>query len=89
MSRLTIDLSDHQHRNLKALAALQGKTIRQYAIERLFPGGDEAETGHSDEAWGQLQDFLNERVSAGLAGAVSSRSVEDIVNEELGSEGHN
>lgn len=89
MSRLTIDLSDQQHKSLKAHAALQGKTIRQYAIERLFPGGDAAEAGHSDEAWGQLQDFLNERISAGLAGAVSSRSVEDIVSEELGGEGRN
>jgi len=89
MSRLTIDLSDQQHKSLKALAALQGKTIRQYAIERLFPGGDSAEADHSDEPWGQLQDFLDERIAAALAGAVSSRSVEDIVNEELGSEGYN
>lgn len=89
MSRLTIDLSDQQHKSLKALAALQGKTIRQYAIERLFPGGESAEADHSDEAWGQLQDFLDERIAAALAGAVSSRSVEDIVNEELGSEGYN
>ena len=37
MSRLTIDISDQQHQNLKALAALQGKTIRQYTLERLFP----------------------------------------------------
>lgn len=29
MSRLTIDLSDQQHQSLKALAALQGKTIKQ------------------------------------------------------------
>ena len=37
MSRLTIDITDHQHQSLKARAALQGKTIRQYALERLFP----------------------------------------------------
>ncbi|CAE6848672.1 hypothetical protein FHT07_000041 [Xanthomonas arboricola] len=29
MSRLTIDLNDQQHQSLKALAALQGKTIKQ------------------------------------------------------------
>ncbi|WP_210417050.1 hypothetical protein [Brenneria corticis] len=29
MSRLTIDLTEHQHQSLKALAALQGKTIKQ------------------------------------------------------------
>lgn len=37
MSRLTIDISPEQHKSLKAMAALEGKTIRQYAIERLFP----------------------------------------------------
>ncbi len=46
MSRLTIDITDQQHQSPKALAALQGKTIKQYAIERLFPsdkgGGDPA-----------------------------------------------
>ena len=37
MSRLTIDISPEQHKSLKAMAALEGKTIRQYALERLFP----------------------------------------------------
>ncbi len=37
MSRLTIDVTDRQHQSLKALAALQGKTMKEYAIERLFP----------------------------------------------------
>ena len=77
MSRLTIDLSDQQHKSLKALAALQGKTIRQYAIERLF----EADPGE-EAAWGQLKDMLNARI----AGPVSTKSVADIVREELGSE---
>lgn len=89
MSRLTIDLSDQQHKNLKAIAALQGKTIRQYAIERLFPAGGSADATDPDEGWAQFQAFLNERISASLAGAVSTRSVEDIVNEELGNEGRN
>lgn len=39
MSRLTIDMTEQQHQSLKALAALEGKTIKQYTIERLFPGG--------------------------------------------------
>ncbi|WP_243453863.1 hypothetical protein [Sandaracinobacteroides saxicola] len=29
MSRLIIDITDQQHQSLKALAALQGKSIRQ------------------------------------------------------------
>ena len=78
MSRLTIDISDQQHESLKALAALQGKTIKQYAIERLFPGNVDA-----DPAWEELRDLLEARINDGLAGKVSTKSVGDILNEEL------
>lgn len=53
MSRLTIDMTDQQHQSLKALAALQGKTIKQYALERLFPGDADA-----DQAWQELKTML-------------------------------
>ncbi|MBX9665382.1 antitoxin [Novosphingobium sp.] len=78
MSRLTIDLSDQQHQSLKALAALQGKTIRQYAIERLFPAPAE-----DDQAWQELKSLLSERIAEGLSGKVSSKSLATIVDEEL------
>ncbi|KGK56948.1 hypothetical protein FHR53_003362 [Xanthomonas arboricola] len=78
MSRLTIDLSDQQHQSLKALAALQGKTIKQYALERLFPGDVNA-----DQAWQELKTLLGERVAEGLAGKVSSKSINTILDEEL------
>lgn len=43
MSRVTIDITDHQHQALKAMAVLQGKSIKEYVVERLFPqmGGQE------------------------------------------------
>lgn len=78
MSRLTIDITDQQHQSLKALAALQGKTIKQYALERLFPGDADAE-----QAWQELKTLLRTRVSDGLAGKVSTKSVGEILNEEL------
>jgi len=78
MSRLTIDISDQQHQNLKALAALQGKTIRQYALERLFP-----EPTGDDEAWQELKTLLQQRIGNGLAGDFSGKSIDAIVAEEL------
>jgi len=78
MSRLTIDITAQQHQSLKALAALQGKTIKQYALERLFPGDTDA-----DQAWQALKTLLNERISAGLAGQVSAKSIDEILGEEL------
>jgi hypothetical protein len=55
MSRLTIDISPEQHKSLKALAALEGKTIRQYALERLFPRGNATERSNAQpkEALGE------------------------------------
>ncbi len=77
MSRLTIDITDQQHQSLKALAALQGKSIRQYAIERLFPATDE------DQAWRELKTLLSQRIAEGLAGGVSAKGIDAIVEEEL------
>lgn len=78
MSRLTIDITDHQHQSLKAMAALQGKTIKQYALERLFPGDADA-----DQAWGELKALLESRIAEGLAGKVTSKSIGEILDEEL------
>lgn len=78
MSRLTIDITDQQHQNLKATAALQGKTIKQYALERLFPGDADGEV-----AWQQLKLLLSDRIDESLAGKVSARSVSEVLDDEL------
>ncbi|WP_416067557.1 antitoxin [Rhizobium sp. ZK1] len=78
MSRLTIDITDQQHQSLKALAALQGKTIKQYALERLFPGDTDGE-----RAWEELKTLMNTRVNEGLAGKVSTKTVGEILDEEI------
>ena len=82
MSRLTIDITDQQHQSLKALAALQGKTIKQYALERLFPGDTDA-----DQAWQELKTLLGTRIEAGLAGKLSGKGISDILDEELAEDG--
>ena len=81
MSRLTIDITEQQHQSLKAMAALQGKTIKQYALERQFPGDADA-----DQAWQALQVLLRQRVDNALAGKVSDKDVHQILEEELGKE---
>lgn len=78
MSRLTIDMTDQQHQSLKALAALQGKTIKQYALERLLPADV---TG--DQAWQELKALLSERIAEGLADGISTKSLNTILDEEL------
>lgn len=78
MSRLTIDITSQQHQSLKALAALQGKTIKQYALERLLPGN-----GADDHAWQELKTLLQTRINAGLAGRVSAKSTHQVLDDEL------
>nr|WP_301538917.1 antitoxin [Pseudogemmobacter hezensis] len=75
---MTIDMTDQQHQSLKALAAMQGKTIKQYALERLFPGDIDA-----DQAWQELKALLGDRIESGLSGKVSGKSIDQILDEEL------
>jgi Antitoxin ParD len=57
MSRLTIDVTAQQHQALKALAALEGKSIRQYALERLLPSDEHV-------AMQELKSLLQSRLVA-------------------------
>lgn len=78
MSRLAIDITSQQHQSLKALAALQGKTIKQYALERLFAGDADG-----NQAWQELNTVLRARIDDGLAGKVSAKGVGEVLHEEL------
>ena len=73
VSRLTIDVTDQQHQSLKALAALQGKTIKEYAIEKLFSSNPDEE-----RALMELRALLNQRVAEADDGEVDTRSLIEI-----------
>jgi Antitoxin ParD len=78
MSRLTIDITEQQHQSIKAMAAIQGKTIKEYAIERLFPS-------ISDEgrALGELRALLEQRMAEASRGEVLTQSLTDIADEAM------
>jgi len=78
MSRLTIDISDQQHQTLKATAALQGKTIKEYAVERLFP-----QTGDDEQALFDLRQLLEQRVAEASRGELSTKSITDVAAEVM------
>lgn len=79
MSRLTIDITEQQHQALKAMAALQGKTIKEYAIERLFPAA-----GTEEQALGELKALLAQRLAEAQRGEVSAKSITEIAGEAIG-----
>lgn len=78
MSRLTIEVSDQQHQSLKALAALQGKTIKEYAIERLFPAESDEEN-----ALIALKTLLEQRMNEANSGEVDERGITEITDAIL------
>jgi uncharacterized protein (DUF1778 family) len=78
MSRLTIDVTEQQHQALKAMAALEGKTIKQYALERLFSPA----IGEEQAAY-QLKKLLTERLAEALRGELEQGSISDIADELL------
>jgi uncharacterized protein (DUF1778 family) len=41
--RLSIDITPEQHQHLKAAAALQGQSIKNYVLERALPQGNDQE----------------------------------------------
>jgi len=79
MSRLTIDITGQQHKALKAMAALEGKIVRQFALEKLFPPATD-----EDRDWGGIEDPHECRIEESAGGAVSSKTFDEIVEEELG-----
>jgi Antitoxin ParD len=78
MSRLTIDITDQQHQTLKALAALQGKTIKQYALERLFPA-----SGADEQSLQELKSLLLTRLAEAEREGVVEDSAAEIADEVL------
>ena len=77
MSRLSTDVTE-QHQVVKAMAAMEGKTIKQYTLERLLP-----DYADSDQAWQELKNLLGTRINEALDGKVSAKSIRDILDEEL------
>jgi uncharacterized protein (DUF1778 family) len=75
MSRISIDVTMQEHQKLKAMAALQGKSIKDYVIERTL--GLAEDTGEAT-ALKELETLLDARVRSAQDGAVSQRTVGEI-----------
>ena len=75
MGRLSIDVTDHEHRKLKALAALCGVSIKQLVLSRTI--GDESVA----PALAELERLLDSRMDRARSEGFSTRSVEEIFDE--------
>jgi hypothetical protein len=80
MPRISIDVSPEQHQCLKAVAALQGLSIKEYVLKKTLPPQlDEAVTGQ--EALEQLAAFLKPRIEAAERGERSRKTFDQIKQE--------
>jgi len=75
--RLSIEVSPEQHQQLKAVAALCGKSIKAYVLERVLP---DTQAGDDAKALSQMETFLEPRFKAAHGVAVN-KSVEQIFEE--------
>jgi len=71
MKRISIEVTDQQSHRLKAMAALQGKSIKEFVLESTI-GTDEG------KALAELEALLRKRADQVDAGKVSTRTVEEI-----------
>ncbi|MEZ5918977.1 MAG: antitoxin [Alphaproteobacteria bacterium] len=78
MSRLSIELTAEEHQKIKAIAALQGSSIRDYVLERILPS-----EGEDMAALQELEAFLAPRIKDALEGNVISSSAQSIFEETL------
>jgi hypothetical protein len=78
MSRISIDVTPEEHQKLKAMAALQGKSIKEYVMEStlgLAAGSDE------ETALKALESLLDTRIRGAESGAVNRRTVGSIFKD--------
>jgi len=80
MSRLTIEITGQEHQEIKAMAALQGKSLKEFVMEKIFPS---QENNNDAEAWGELKSLLNSRIEAAEAGAISKKTMRQIAEDKL------
>lgn len=77
MSRISIDVTPEEHKKLKALAALQGMSIKALVLSSTLGAHSES------NALGELETLLNKRLENARAGGVGSRTVKDITEQVM------
>lgn len=75
--RLSIEIAEAQHQQIKALAALRGISIKDYILERTLPPA--SVTSDEFEALTQLEKFLAPRIEAAGRGEFSSLTMQEIL----------
>ncbi len=76
MGRLSIELPEKQHKQIKALAAWHGLSLKDYIIKKTLSTPVD---NHDDDALGEFMRFLAPRIESAQRGALSSHSINDLI----------
>ena len=76
MSTISIEVTPDQHKRLKAVAALSGKSLKDYMLEKTLPVEDDEEA-----AMQELLEYLKPSIEQAERGEFSERSVLDIAHD--------
>ena len=76
MSRISIDVTPEEHQRLKALAALQGKSIKEFVLASTLGVQQEEEA-----ALAELEALLERRLQNARAGGISRKTTGDIFEQ--------
>ena len=74
--RLSIEVTHEQHQQVKDLATQCGKTIDEYILDSVLPVDERKEIR-------KLGDLLMLRLEAAKRGAVSTKTVDEILEDTL------
>ena len=81
MPSLSIDITPEEHQKLKAIAALNGESIKDFVLKRALGDAPALDDMDEDEAVAALADFLKPRIEQARGGELSTKSMADIRRE--------
>lgn len=81
MSRLSIEIPDQQHQQIKAMAAISGLSLKDYILEKTLPVQEETYTEDELSALRELEKFLAPRIAEVERGEASFIGIEDIIKQ--------
>jgi hypothetical protein len=82
MGRLSIEIPEHQHQQIKAMAALRGVSIKEYILERtLAPLPSGSVSPDEAAALAQLEALLAPRIAAAGRGEFSVGTMDEIIGK--------
>ncbi len=83
MPRLSIDMTQEQHKRLEELAALRGQSIKEYVLERTLSSQSNETSLTEIAALQQLDALLKPRIEAAERGELSHKTFAQIKQEAI------